>query len=598
MASVIDVDSNPPYIATSWKRCHDHGLIPGKPADDQIVSGNKLKEIQQNSHSLLQHAIPQFLRLLPVLKRNQQIILLVNADGQIIHHEGDPVFATRAQSVQLQTGANWHENKKGTNAIGLSLIEEEPVIVEGDQHFFTENHFISCASSPIFSSAGELIGAVNISGHRNQDYMSALMMACLIAERIQTQLLLTEAKNENALIIQELEYTANLVTAPVLTLDSDKHIVRANHSARKILGKDCIGKTLKENSGFRIKTLEDNTSKVWRAVAVNQSEKKQGKRNYQFTDIFAACPVMKNAKNLARKAALTDFPILITGESGTGKELFAQSIHQESMRKNQPFIAVNCSAIPDSLVESELFGYERGAFTGANAEGKTGKFEAADQGTIFLDEIGDMSLRAQATLLRVIQEQAVTRVGSVKSKPINVRILAATHRNLLEEVKAGRFRADLYYRLRGIQILLPPLRERSDIGDLALHLLEQLTRGNGGGGLTSGAKKLLTTYPWPGNIRELNSILMNALFLADGLPIDVCHLYLDEQVGEADGRLMPEKAEEVKKGTAFHSLATAEKQTILQTLRLSDGNISKAAKMLNIGRNTLYRKINRYNISF
>ncbi|WP_025027134.1 sigma-54-dependent Fis family transcriptional regulator [Caldalkalibacillus mannanilyticus] len=474
MSSVLHVDSAPPYVLTSWKRCQNNGLIPDQPTNDQIISGRKLQEIKQNHTLLLQHAIPLIQRLLPVLKRNQQIILLVNPDGDIIHHEGDPTFASQAQAIQLQTGANWHENRKGTNAIGLALIEKEAMIVEGSQHFFTENHGISCASSPIFSSSGELVGVINISGPPTQDYLSALTLVCLTAERIQTQLLLAEAKLEHSLMLQEWEYTANLLSTPVITMDREQRILRANQSAKKMIGQDCIGKRLEKPHSFFLKTIEDHTSKLWRSIAIHQPVKKKENKSYQFEDIFATCPSILKVKGIAKKAALTDFPLLLLGESGTGKELFAQAIHQQSLRQGQPFIAVNCSAIPDSLVESEFFGYVRGAFTGANTEGSIGKVEAAHEGTLFLDEIGDMSLRAQATLLRVIQEQTITPVGSVHAKPIDVRIIAATHRDLLAEVKAGRFRADLYYRLKGIQILLPPLRKRTDIIELAEHLLERL----------------------------------------------------------------------------------------------------------------------------
>lgn len=585
MSVVLNVDLTPPYITESWKRCHKYGLMPEQPANDQIVSGRKLKEIQQNNNILLQQAIPLLQRLLPVLKQNHQIIHLVNPEGHIIYHEGELIFATQAQAIQFQTGANWHENNKGTNAIGIALLKKEAIVVKGDQHFYTENHYISCASSPIFSSSGELIGVVNISGSRTQDYMSALTFASLTAERIQTQLLLAESNHEHSVMLRELEYTSNIVTTPIITIDREKCILRANQSARRILGKECVGKILEDSHKFMLTTIEDKTSKLWRSIAIHHPSKEKKVSCYQFEDIFAKCPLMTRTKELTRKAALTDFPLLILGESGTGKELFAQSIHQESLRNGHPFIAVNCSAIPDSLVESEFFGYERGAFTGANTEGKIGKFEAADQGTIFLDEIGDMSLRAQATLLRVLQEQAINRVGSVKSKPINVRILAATHRNLIEEVKEGRFRADLYYRLKGIQIQLPSLRKRTDIIELAEYLLQRMNITTGV--FTSKAEEILKKYHWPGNIRELNSILMNASFLAEGEPIDAYHLQLDEHFQSY-----------MTKPNAASSLEEVEKDKIIQTLQSAEWNISKAAKVLSIGRNTLYRKMNQYNISY
>ncbi|EXX84812.1 sigma 54-interacting transcriptional regulator, partial [Paenibacillus darwinianus] len=252
----------------------------------------------------------------------------------------------------------------------------------------------------------------------------------------------------------------------------------------------------------------------------------------------------------------------------------------------EPFIALNCSAIPDSLVESELFGYVRGAFTGANRDGNTGKFEAAHKGTIFLDEIGDMPLRAQAALLRVLQEGAVTPVGSAKSKSVDARIIAATNKNLQEEVKAGRFRTDLYYRLKGIQIVLPPLRERSDILVLASHIL--LTHARTGAALTENAQERLLRYSWPGNIRELSSVLIQATFLAGGEPIDADHIMIEEYEpvqlsGSSDDSAL--------------SLKDAEIRAIKKALQSTEWNLSKAAGLLKIGRTTLYRKIEEYGIA-
>ncbi|MFH5186276.1 sigma-54 interaction domain-containing protein [Paenibacillus sp. TAB 01] len=340
-----------------------------------------------------------------------------------------------------------------------------------------------------------------------------------------------------------------------------------------------------------METIHDAERKVWRSVAVQKQPEKldRGQRLYTFEDVFGTCPQLLQRKELARKAAQTSFSVLLLGESGTGKERFAQAIHSASSRADRPFIAVNCSAIPDSLVESELFGYERGAFTGANREGSIGKFEAAHGGTIFLDEIGDMSLRAQAALLRVLQEHTVTPVGSTRSRRIDVRIIAATHRNLTEEVRAARFRADLYYRLKGIQLTLPPLRERSDLPALALHLLQE--HGYGCEAFTEAALHKLLGYRWPGNIRELNSVLVQAVFLADGEPIDAKHLQLEEEPASSSGM-----AQLRERPAAAVSLKEAEVEAIKQALRASGGNLSKAAGLLQIGRTTLYRKIEEYGI--
>jgi transcriptional regulator with PAS, ATPase and Fis domain len=287
---------------------------------------------------------------------------------------------------------------------------------------------------------------------------------------------------------------------------------------------------------------------------------------------------------LAQKAAQVDFPVMILGESGTGKELFAQMIHQTGPRAQEPFVAVNCSSISENLIESELFGYEGGAFTGAQREGRIGKFEAARKGTIFLDEIGDMSLRAQAALLRVLQEKVVTPVGSNQSRPVHARVVAATHRNLPEEVKAGRFRADLYYRLKGVLVELPPLRKRSDILELAENQIKQIAPDRPIT-LTKEAKAMLTSYFWPGNVRELQGVLIQATFLTDDDEIDCEHIQLE---GLEEGPPSPE--------TGMMSLRETECQAIKKALYASGGNVSQAAKLLQIGRNTLYRKMADYRI--
>lgn len=328
-------------------------------------------------------------------------------------------------------------------------------------------------------------------------------------------------------------------------------------------------------------TISDNTLKKWHSVVIRKEKENVRPRLYTFEDMVGFCPHVRQVKSVAEKAAGTDFPILIYGESGTGKELLAQSIHSASTRAEQPFIAVNGGAIPENLVESEWFGYEHGAFTGAKREGSSGKFENAHLGTLFLDEVAELSSRSQLALLRVLQEKEITRIGGNKRKPVDVRIIAATNKNLLEEVRGERFRLDLYYRLKGIHIVLPPLRERSDIIPLAEYLLTHL--GYPLARLTEEAERMLSSYDWPGNIRELNSVLMQASFLADGGEITSQHLQL-EHVDVYNGAY------------AHSSMEATEIAAIKNALYATKWNISKAAERLQIGRNTLYRKMKAYQI--
>nr|WP_275900838.1 sigma-54-dependent Fis family transcriptional regulator [Paenibacillus periandrae] len=561
------------------------GLKPSDPVDDAILTESRIHALLRNNEQTIHYAEQVFDQMHTSIKQSGQIALLIDAEGTIMHTVGDVDFSRRALAVQLQVGANWAEERKGTNAIGVALTERKPVRVHAEEHYFNSNHFLTCASAPIFNSIGELIGVINISGKQEHYHVYTFTLACLAAASLQNKMLLEESKKEHLITLKELEHTAQHHPLPLLTLSRDNRILRANHAAIRIVGHDAIGKEFSKMEGFSVETIHNEHQKLWQSVSIRK-QAAHAQHLYTFNEIIGTCPSILQKKELAYKAAATDYPILLLGESGVGKELFAQSIHTASLRCGESFIALNCSAIPDSLVESELFGYARGAFTGANKDGNTGKFEAAHKGTIFLDEIGDMPLRAQAALLRVLQEGVITPVGSAKSKAIDVRIVSATNKDLAAEVKAGRFRADLFYRLKGIHITLPALRERSDVLTLAAHLLHK--QATPSPVLTEAAQHKLLAYSWPGNIRELNGILMQAIFLAEGRAIDAEHLMFEQ----TDGFVRAESDDD-----HLYTLKDAEITAIKKALKATEWNLSKAAHHLKIGRTTLYRKIEEYNIS-
>jgi len=318
----------------------------------------------------------------------------------------------------------------------------------------------------------------------------------------------------------------------------------------------------------------------------------QVQRQYGFENLIGSGAGMRRIFETVQKVAETDLTVLIRGESGTGKELVAQSVHNRSSRKNRPLVAVNCAAISSQLVESELFGHEKGAFTGADAR-REGRFEAADGGTIFLDEIGDMALETQAKVLRVLQERSFERVGGTKSIEVDVRVIAATHRDLEDEVREGRFREDLYYRLKVIELELPALRERrEDIPALAARFLEQVTdrlglekRQMGESGLAA-----LSRYPWPGNVRELQNVLESAAVLASGATIEADDLRITGPSGSA------ELSVDDDSGLAFgaakkRAVEKFEKAFLLRALRENEGNISRAAESVGMVRQSLQQKI-------
>lgn len=562
-------------VQQSWKRCQESNLIATQKACDQLISSSRIKEIMQENHLLIKESLTLFEKLAYFLRSTGHIALLSDQSGNIMHTVGDPGFANQAQKVQLQIGANWHENRKGTNAIGTALVVQQPVQVQGEQHYFLENHFLSCSASPIFSPDGKLLGVVNISSSKEYCHPFALTLVCMMAEALQYRLLLSQSDRVVALPhFSQHEPEGKLA---LVGLDRDGRIIGINAPAKKRLGEGVIGKELDPE-------LEKTAARVQDPPRVHVSFANTAQVK-PYPRLAGSCPLFLQAKVLGQKAAQVDFPVLILGESGTGKELFARMIHETGPRAREPFIAVNCSSISENLIESELFGYESGAFTGALREGRIGKFEAAKKGTIFLDEIGDMSLRAQAALLRVLQEKEVTPVGSNQSRPIHARVIAATHRHLPDEIKAGRFRADLYYRLKGIKIHIPPLRDRSDILQLAEHLLQQLAPGSAP--LSREAQALLVSYTWPGNVRELQSVLVQAAFLAGGEEIGSEHIQLED---------IDEDAGNPPREQPIQSLRETEIQAIKRALQSCGGNVSQAAKLLQIGRNTLYRKMADYRI--
>jgi PAS domain S-box-containing protein len=335
---------------------------------------------------------------------------------------------------------------------------------------------------------------------------------------------------------------------------------------------------------------------------------KELKSKYQFSDLIGNSQAFLAAKKLAERISESNSSVLLIGESGTGKELFAHAIHNNSMRESLPFVAINCASIPEHLLESELFGYEEGAFTGAKKGGKKGQFEIANNGTLFLDEIGDMPLSMQSKLLRVLQEKEVQRVGAQKSMSVDVRIIAATHRDLEKLVEEGKFRQDLYYRLNVIKIEIPPLRKRKeDIPQISISLLKKLERRFYRKGIEFSAevKERLMQHAWPGNIRELENVLERTINVLDGKTIELVHLplYLRE--------LEPESTSEIESRTESsqplaeiplpvvplkETLAQAEKKAILNALNVTNGNKQEAAKLLEIGKTSFYEKCKTYEI--
>jgi len=425
--------------------------------------------------------------------------------------------------------------------------------------------------------------------------------------RVLSYHLLQNPKNQIEVFTRGKECIANMYKKPdIITLDYSLPDMSGLEVLRKIQASDpdvpviiisgqndisTAIELLKAGAYDYIEKNEDTKSRLWNSIKnaqehINlkrevQSLRDEVSKKYEFSNIIKGnSPAIKRIFKLLDKAVHTNITVSITGETGTGKEMVAKAIHFNSDRRNKPFVVVNVSAIPEELIESEMFGHEKGSFTGANTR-RIGKFEEADGGTLFLDEIGEMSLNMQSKLLRVLQEKELTRVGGSGVIKINSRIIIATHRNLQEEVKKGNFREDLYYRLLGLPIELPPLRERgNDRIILALFFIEQFTKENNMGSLTlsKDAQKKIMNYPFPGNVRELKAIIELAAVMAN-----------DEVIKAEDISFLNSNSTYVDIMDADYTLQELSARIISSYLKKFEGNISEVAKKLDIGKSTIYR---------
>lgn len=427
--------------------------------------------------------------------------------------------------------SNASENEIGTNAIGTCLYIDKPIITIAAEHYYEKFHNLIASSAPIHDENRSLLGCINILSNLNK-----------------------------------------------LNIDPINITVTATNAAYTIEKLYVMEKKYSNKKNKIIQSMADNTMKNCNEL-------------YNFNDIVGESKEIKRAINLAKIASQNRSNVLLLGETGTGKELFAQSIHNNSFRKNKPFIAINCGAIPRNLVESELFGYEGGSFTGSKMEGKPGKFELADGGTIFLDEIGEMPLETQIALLRILQNREIYRIGSKKGKKVDVRIIAATNKDLISEVKNNHFRKDLFYRLNVFNINIPSLSERKDdIPILTKYFINKFNSLYGVNiiNVTEQVLEIFMQYEWQGNVRELENIVERAIYITDGNHISVCDLPETLITGNS---FKKDKVNDRPK-----LLRTKEYNTIIEMLKMTKGNIKESSENLGIGRTTLYRKIYKYGI--
>ncbi len=585
------------WLSASWQRCQGAGLNPAAIPDELRLNAAALDERRQRHGRLLQavehSALPLFNQL---MGRTQSRLILSDPQGFVLHHWGVSRYSQKLANIALDTGVNWMEQYKGTNAIAAALSERQCVSVIGEQHFIKSHRFMSCTASPLFSPDGELLGALDITSEQQIHTPKTAILVSSLAQQLELALLCRLPGAAVRLDLAPQQALLHSGWQGVLVLDLDGRVLGANPMARQLLKGINLGQihqalspqVLSRGSGrlqqglvFRTQALElpQHTKPVVRASQSRESQ--SGESSAAFKE-----PRLEQAWQQARKVLARNIPLLILGETGVGKEQFVKQLHVQSPRHQQPFVAVNCAAIPAELVESELFGYQAGAFTGASRQGYVGKIRQAHQGSLFLDEIGEMPLAAQSRLLRVLQEREVVPIGSNQAHSVDIQVIAATHMDLPALVQQGAFRADLYYRLNGLQVTLPALRQRSDLRRL-IHKLHQRYRVRPQS-LCPVLEQQLLQYHWPGNLRELDNLMQVACLMA-------------EEFSELNWQTLPESLQQTL-GTAEEAMADlapapgnnlhSQMQTqIRDTWLACNGNVSEAARLLGISRNTLYRKL-------
>jgi len=646
-------------IEQSHLRCAALGLSRvGRPEFEPLMRSD-LGVARERNQRLFTHAAPVMEMLFEQIVDTGSMIVLTDAQGTILHAVGDDEFLTRANKVALAPGVNWAEQSKGTNAIGTALFEERPTLVHGGEHFIHANNFLTCSAAPIFDPRGNMLGVLDVTGDQHSYHQHTMGLVRMSARMIENHWLSDDYGSKLRLHFHSRAEFIGTLLEGIVVIGPDGKILGANRSALDQL--DMSSAALRMHSlaslfGTTPSAVLDHLRAplpvpMCLSLANGRRFHASGRINGPARAIMAgldvddATPARAGATagpgalqgaaasrlsglhylktgdaqiealvGKVQRVLNRDIPLLILGETGTGKELLARAVHQDSNRAKQPFVAVNCASIPESLIEAELFGYEDGAFTGARRKGATGRIVQAHGGTLFLDEIGDMPLALQARLLRVLQERCVTPLGSLKSIAVDIAVVGATHRNLRAMIDAGTFREDLYYRLNGLVVRLPALRERGDLAVVARRiLLAECPQGTLE--ISPAVMALFSRYAWPGNIRQLANVLRTAAVMATGerqiteqhlsddfledarlgLPPDSVAAPVpraptlpdDEPAVESAG----ERVAEPGIDAPVRTLQEAEIDMISSAVAAANGNISEASKRLGISRNTIYRKL-------
>ncbi|MEI6896809.1 MAG: sigma-54-dependent Fis family transcriptional regulator [Psychromonas sp.] len=592
-----------------------------KPNIERLDNGS-LSSLLDEHHQLLatthNEVLPYYENLL-VNSKSQ--IMLADHQGYVLKSWGNQRIKQQHKEI-FHPGSGWQESALGTNAIGTALKTGSVVQIQHDEHFLISNRFMTGSAAPIFGVDREMLGVIDISSDTYLPESHTLGLVKIMSQAIENQLITSHFKNEHFLLrFNTSVENIDSQWSALIVFDENGLVISANRRAELVLGVELklvnitdlfdinVNQLINQPEGFQVPLLTRQQFRV-HGVLHKPTQKKPSvldfrtlikpnltamhvseKHKFLLDDLNFGDPVLEKAVAQSKRIIDKDIPILIRGETGVGKEFFVKALHYSSKRAKQNMITVNCAAIPQELVESELFGYEKGAFTGSNSKGYIGLIRKADKGTLFLDEIGDMPLNVQARLLRVLQERRVNPLGSTESYPVDFNLVSATNCDLKEAVARGRFRQDLYYRVSGLNIELPAVRHRDDRQKLIQFLLKYYAEKDQKALITDRAMHSFYQHPWPGNIRQLASVIQIALAMSDNEAIDFEHLpddfFADMEINTAN--VEPIIADQEKK--TLVSNTASDENCIVSLYQSLNCNISKTALQLGVSRNTVYKRL-------
>jgi sigma-54 dependent transcriptional regulator, acetoin dehydrogenase operon transcriptional activator AcoR len=597
-------------ITRSWRRCLDqYRLDPASRRAPDVVEQARLQDHRAPLEHIIAVAHWQMNSLHQQLGRDGHVVLLTDARGVAI----DSVFndAERAgfQRAGLWLGSVWSEEHEGTNGVGTCLVERQHVTIRRDEHFRGKHVGLTCSASPIFDPSGELLAVLNLSSVREEQSLEqrfkAMALTNLSAKLIESCFFLGHDPQRYLLRFHPDAGFVGLLGEGLLSFDENARICSINDAGLELLGLNreaIVGQSLTLLLETPVEQLLSHAgaqpSVCWPLRLADGRQlyaqlREPLRRPQQSIPAVIAVndarvcledPRLQRGFARALRVLERDVPVFLQGETGTGKEAFAAALHRASSRASQPFVAINCAAIPETLIESELFGYRGGSFTGARKEGMLGKLEQAHGGILFLDEIADMPLALQTRLLRVLEERQVVPLGATTARPLDIRLISASHQNLQTCVAEGRLREDLFYRIGGFAVQLPALRDRLDKGQLFDLLLREEAAGTRTR-LDAGVKERLLKQPWPGNVRQLRTCLRTLVALATEGRVSLDDLQ----------ELLPEAADST--APTENPLCVSERQTLLTLIETEHWHIARVATRLGISRNTLYRKLRQHGIT-